>query len=254
MMRILGGMMLVILLLPVYLQAQDDVAQVGYAYVTYFQCDPAREARADEIIKRNYQPHYDTAVKQGDIAQWSWLAHFVGGTWRRALVLSAQNTEDLLSAAGALGEAIEEATPEAGRIFSEVCYRHDDYIWQSTADIDGMTAGDARGKAGFSTYLKCDMGREDRADEIMRETFAPIYNRYVQEGKLASWTWLQHYVGGEYRRLLAVTGESHESLLLTRDEIIAELQERRIKRAADEFGDICHSHSDYMWDIQVETP
>ena len=60
----------------------------------------------------------------------SWLSHFVGGEWRRALVLSTTNMDDLLAAAGALGEAIQESTPEAGRVFTEVCPEHEDYIWE----------------------------------------------------------------------------------------------------------------------------
>lgn len=232
----------------------QDTPPPGYAYVTYFGCDPSTESRADEIIKRNYAPHYDAAVEHGDIAQWSWLAHFVGGEWRRALVLSADNLESLLDASGALGEIIEESTPEAGRVFTEVCNEHVDYIWRSTPGVDGTSAGDVRGSAGFSMYLVCEMEREERADKIMRESFAPVYDRQVAEGNLVSWTWLQHEVGGVYRRLLAVTAVDHNTLLKSRQTIVEELNGRRLRRVTDEFNEICHSHEDYMWDIQMETP
>lgn len=252
-MRIFGGFVLTLVLLPFAAHAQEE-EQTAYAYVTYFICDPANEARADEIVKRNYKPHYDAAVEHGDIVQWSWLAHFVGGEWRRALVLTAINIDDLLDASGALGEILEETTPEAGRVFTEVCNQHVDYIWKATGVAAGASAGDARADAGFSMYMVCDMGREDRADEIVRETIAPVYDRHVAEGNLASWTWLEHHVGGKYRRLLAVTAADHKTLMKTRDAIIAELGERRAKRAVDELNEICHTHEDYMWDIQAETP
>ena len=90
--------------------AQDDDEAIGFAYVTYFECDAGREYRADEIIELNYKPHYDAAVEAGDISQWSWLTHFVGGKWRRALVLTAANMDDLLASAGALGEVLEATT------------------------------------------------------------------------------------------------------------------------------------------------
>lgn len=111
------------------LMAQDGDAATGYAYVTYFECDAGREFRADEIIERSYKPHYDAAVEAGDILQWSWLSHYVGGPWRRALVLTATDIDVLLTAAGALGEVIEELTPEAGRVFTEICPDHQDYMW-----------------------------------------------------------------------------------------------------------------------------
>lgn len=253
-MRIFGGFILILALLPALCAAQEDDPQVAYAYVTYFDCDPATEARADEIIKRNYAPHYDAAVEQGDIVQWSWLAHFVGGRWRRVLVLSALNIDDLLDSSGALGEIIEETTPEVGRVFTEVCGQHEDYIWQTMAGVDGSSVGDARGDAAYSMYLKCEIGREAEADEIVRKTLAPIYNRHVEEGNLASWLWLQHFVGGEYRRLLALTAADHKTLMRTRAMILAEFNDRKTKRALDEFNDICPSHVDYMWDVQIETP
>lgn len=253
-MRIVGGFTLILALLPVLGAAQEEDPQVVYAYVTYFDCDPATEARADEIIKRSYAPHYDAAVEQGDIEGWSWLVHFVGGKWRRVLVLTALNIDDLLDSSGALGEIIEETTPEVGRVFSEVCGQHEDYIWQATPGVDGSSVGDARGDAGFSMYFKCDIGREDKVDEIVRESLAPIYNRYVEEGKLASWVWLQHLVGGEYRRLLAIRAADHKSLMKARASILQELKERKNQRVQDDFNDICASHVDYMWDFQIETP
>ena len=255
MMKIIGGFaVMLVLLMPLCTLAQSDEQQVAYAYVTYFNCDPATEARADEIIKRNYAPHYDAAVEQGDIAQWSWLAHFVGGEWRRALVLTALDMDNLLDASGALGEIIEESTPEAGRVFTEVCAEHVDYIWQATPGLDGTSVGDARGKAGYSIYMACDMGREERADTIVRESLAPVYNSFVENGSLISWTWLQHYVGGEFRRLLAMTGDDHKALTKVRAQLVQEMQDRKYKRAFDELNEICPQHQDYMWDVQAETP
>ena len=82
----------------------------------------------------------------------------------------------------------------------------------------------------------------------------PIYSKHVQAGRLASWTWLQHYSSGEYRRLLALTAADHSVLLKTRDTVIDKFQDRKVKKAADEFREICYAHSDLMWDVQIETP
>ena len=234
--------------------AQNDEATTGYAYVTYFKCDAGREFRADEIIERSFKPHYDAAVEAGEIVQWSWLSHFVGGEWRRALVLSTTNMDDLLAAAGALGEAIQESTPEAGRVFTEVCPEHEDYIWETVDGVGGTPVGDVRGSAGFSMYFDCDLNREDRADEIMRETLGPVYDARVANGDLTSWIWLAHNVGGEWRRILSLTASDHNTMMRTRAAILADVSEGRASRALEQLNDVCPDHEDYMWDIQIESP
>ncbi len=234
--------------------AQDETTQPGFVYVTYFECNQAAEARADEIVDRIYAPYYNTALEQGDIASWGWLAHFVGGKWRRALVLTASNMDDLLDSAGALGEVIAEATPEAGRAFSEACPKHDDYIWETAPGIGGAVLGQERAAAGFSVYFQCDSSREERADEIMRDVLGPIYDQQIANGGLATWSWLKHNVGGEFRRLLSTTGTDHKSIMRARTAIVAEFNRGRTKRAFTQFNEICPSHQDYMWDIQIENP
>ena len=245
---------LVLSAVPFCALAQNDQATTGYAYVTYFQCDAGREFRADEIIQRSFKPHYDAAVKAGEIVQWSWLSHFVGGKWRRALVLSAANMDDLLAAAGALGEAIQESTPEAGRVFTEVCPGHEDYIWQTVDGVGGTTVGSSRGRAGFSMYLDCDLNREERADEIVKQTLGPIYDARIASGDLVSWNWLSHNVGGEWRRLLSMTAKDHNTMMHARADILAAASSGRAARAMEQLNDICPDHEDYMWDIQMETP
>ena len=233
--------------------AQDDGSPVGYAYVTYFECDAGREYRADEIIELNFKPHYDAAVEAGDIASWSWLTHFVGGKWRRALVLTAANMDDLLASAGALGEALEATTPAAGRDFTSICPIHEDYIWQTVPGI-GSSIGVERGSVGFSVYMECEVNREERADEIIRETLGPIYDAQVESGGIVGWNWLAHNVGGDFRRLLSITGADHNTIMETRAAILAEVRTGRSSRAFEQLNDICPDHHDYMWDIRFETP
>ena len=168
--------------------------------------------------------------------------------------MTATNLDDLLDAAGALGEIIAEATPEAGRAFSEACPRHEDYIWETAPGIGGVVLGQERAEAGFSVYFQCDPAREERADEIMRDVLGPIYDQQIANGGLATWTWLKHNVGGEFRRLLSATGSDHKSIMKTRTAIIAAFNQGRTKRAFTQFNEICPKHQDYMWDIQIENP
>jgi hypothetical protein len=234
--------------------AQDEGNQTLYAYATYFVCSPDGESRADEIINSTFKPNYDAAVEHGDISSWSWMQHFVGGNWRRVLVITAKDMDSLLDASGALGEIIQDQTPEAGRAFSGICSSHEDYIWESVDGVStGTTAGD-RGKVGFTMYFECDLNSEDRADELMRDVIGPIYDKHIREGGLSTWNWLAHNVGGDYRRILTMTSSDHKTLMKTRAAIIEEFDTRRTERALKEMNDICYKHRDYMWDILLQTP
>lgn len=252
--RFITACLLVLAMMTGNALAQTDGAKTNYVYATYFVCSPERESRADEIMNSSYKPHYDAAVEQGDILGWSWLQHFVGGTWRRVLVIIAADMESLLAASGALGEIISDQTPEAGRAFSEICASHEDYIWQTAPDIGTAAITQERGSAGFSVYLKCDLNSEDRADELVRKVLAPVYNRHVGEGQLTSWNWLKHNVGGEYRRLLIMSAADHKTILKSREAILAEFEDRKVERAVTEMNEICATHQDYMWDILIQTP
>lgn len=234
--------------------AQDNDEEVGYVYSTYLICNSADLGVADEIAKYVLAPAYDAAVEAGEITQWGWLAHHTGGTWRRGLYFVAPSIEALLDASDSIGAKTDESAPEAGRVFAEACPSHEDYIWQSVPGSGGNSLGGERGAAGFSTYFKCDSSKEERADEIVAKTFGAIHQKQVDAGNLTSWGWLQHNVGGDYRRLLTMTAADHKTMLKARDAIFEEITNGRNERLSNEFDSICGPHWDYMWDIQIETP
>ena len=252
--KIFTGILSAFVLLPGIAVAQENESQTAFAYATYFVCSPDRESRADEIINTSFKPHYDAAVEHGDILSWSWLQHFVGGNWRRVLVIIAADMDSLIDASGALGEIISDTTPEAGRAFSGICSSHEDYIWQNVEGVGSGAVTQERGDAGFSVYMQCDMSREERADELVREVFGPIYDRHVGEGELTGWNWLEHNVGGKWRRILIMDAADHKTLMKARAAIIEEFGDRKVERAFEEMNRICHTHQDYMWDILVQTP
>ena len=233
--------------------AQDDDAVV-YAYTTYFKCNSADLGLADEIAKYVYAPVYDAAVEAGDLTAWGWIAHHTGGEWRRGLYYVAPSMNELLDASDSIGEKLDESNPGAGRVFAEACPSHEDYIWNSIPGSGGSTLGGDRGTAGLSVYYKCDSSKEGRADEIVAKTFGPIYQKQVDDGNLVSWGWLQHNIGGDYRRLLTVTATDFKALLKARDEIYEQSTTGRNERVSVEFDSICGPHRDYLWDIQIETP
>ena len=243
-----------LLAVPMIASAQEEEAPKPYVYATYFECTPGSEWLVDGIVELLYKPVYDQAVEDGTISSWGWLGHHTGGKWRRILYRSAETLEAALDAVGSVGEMVAEKNPQAAAQIGEVCQAHDDYIWQASSGSGGARGvGDERGKAGVSVYHYCDMTKEDRADELVANVFAPIYDRHVAEGNLSSWGWLTHVVGGKYRRLATMTGADHASVLKVRGEIIAEIAEKH-EAEGKEFSSICGSHADYLWNILQEKP
>lgn len=250
---ITAGMMGILLFVAPLSRAQVADPQKIFAFATYFICTTDRESRADEIIESSFKPHYDQAVEQGQIAAWSWMQHYIGGNWRRVLVVITTDIDAALETSGALGEIISDKTPEAGRAFSEICNSHDDYVWESVPGVGGGPISANRGDATFSTYLQCDLAREERADELFADVFSAIYDAHVVDGRLTSWNWLKQSVGGNWRRLLTMGAVDHNALLQARSAIKEDLKGRKLERALREFNEICHTRNDYMWDVILET-
>jgi hypothetical protein len=233
--------------------AQEE-APPTFVYATYFECDVSKQDRVDDIVNSTYAPAYDAAVKAGTISSWGWMAHQTGGKWRRVLYYSATGLDALVDAPEIINSKISEASPSAHLFFGEICNSHDDYIWQvGTGSKGAGVIATERGKVGMSVYFDCDMGREDRADEIVEKTLGPIYNSHVTKGGITSWGWLRHNVGGEWRRVATTTATDVKTLLTARNAIFAEVNEKA-KAASDEFNSICGSHQDYIWDIEHEMP
>jgi hypothetical protein len=220
----------------------------SFTYSTYFYCDVGLQDRADEIIEQTDKPAFDAAVASGAVSSWGWLKHHTGGKWRRAQFYSAGSIDALLDAQKKVDAQVNASSKgkALSKEFASACKSHDDYIWRSVAG-----GGKARGPAAFSVYYVCDMNREGQADELMKRVYAPMYDKLVADGKLVSWGWLEHIVGGEYRRLATMTAKDLGSLLAARGEVVAKLQDDELSRV---FDDICGSHADYIWETKSAAP
>ena len=234
---------------PAVAVAQDE-KPTTFVYATYFECDTSRQKIADEVVKHVWAPAYDAAVEAGTISQWGWLIHHTGGKWRRLFYYAAPTMDELLDAP----DAIDRTSPGADQVFSEICNTHEDYIWQ--AGIGSRGAGivpPERGKVGSSVYFYCKMSEEERADEIVEEILAPIYNKHVENGNITSWGWLKHLFGGKWRRVATMTATDTKALFAARRAIFTEVNEKA-EAASREFSEICGSHQDFLWNIAHETP
>lgn len=234
---------------PLGLSAQEEPEEAeNYIYATYFYCDTARQGEADELVMKNTAPIYDAAVEDGTINAWGWLAHHTGGQWRRVQYHTSDTVEGLLAAQETIGERVDEAGG-ANDGFAQICGSHEDYIWKSEA---GSTQQAERGPAALSVYEVCNLNDEARAKEIVETNFAPVLDKAVEDGKLTSWGWNSHVLGGEYRVLQTMTAKDHATLLKARADILETIYGDGNNAAANEYSTICTSHSDYLWNVQHE--
>jgi hypothetical protein len=235
---------------PTGLVAEEEKAKdETYIYATYFYCDTSTEDKADELVAKNMVPIYDAAVADGTIKAWGWMSHEMGGQWRRILYRTSNTIEGLLAAQDTIGKRMDEAMGGADDGFDKYCSSHDDYVWQVVAGGDGTAV---RGKAGISVYHVCSMADEDRIDELFKKVTQPLLEKAASEGKLTSWGWNSHVIGGQYRRLETMTGPDFDTLLKARQEIIAAAYADGGNADSAEFDKLCTSHTDYLWNIVHE--
>lgn len=227
--------------------AQDKPAD-RYTYVTYFACDVTKQERADEIFAQVQKPIYDAAVADGTINGYGWLAHHTGGEWRRATYFGSTTVQGLLDAQKKIGDLVDAKNEKMSEEFGKICNSHDDYIWRTVAGNIGTVA---RGGAAFSTYFACDQGREAEADALVTQVFGPVYDKMVADGKLKSWGWNEHIVGGSYRRLATISATDVKSLMEARAGVVQALIDNPL---GNTFTDICGDHTDYLWEITSQNP
>lgn len=228
--------------------AQEEEAPEMYTYATYHYCDIGMEEAADKAMERA-APVLDQLVDDGAIKGWGWMSHHTGGQWRRIRWHASDSVAGALEALDTISAAMEKKYGKNDKSmaeFSKACPRHEDYLWQR---VDGKSSGD-RGKVGFSVYYVCESGREDRADEIMKAHAKPFLDKLVDEGRLNTWGWQSHVIGGHVRRLQTMTAKDLPTLLASRAAII-EAMYPDDSAMGQEFTEICGPHVDYIWNSEL---
>lgn len=225
-----------------YAQQDDDGPQT-FVYGTYYYCDVATQGDMDDIVEQYEKPVFDQWVADGKIMAWGYYSHFTGGQWRRLQFHVSDTLAGAINTQQNIFGEIYGNNPAAGAARGNACASHDDYVWAAS---QGSGPNDAQPAAALSVYYVCDFDRQSRADEIVEQYFAPMLDQQVADGKISSWIWSNHLLGGHYRRLQSISGDSHEAILAARGEI---LQQATDNELWDEFNDICGSHSDYLWNV-----
>jgi len=117
--------------------AASDPQTIGQArpaagMSTYYVCDMGQESRADEIVQESLAPIINRHVGPNAFNSWGWLAHDVGGEFRRLLTIDAADEATLYAHRDAMIADIQSGAAEAGAEFNGICNYHVDYQWDIT--------------------------------------------------------------------------------------------------------------------------
>lgn len=235
---------------PTLAVAQDSPL---FSYATYFECDPGREARADALMRESFFPIFDQNVAAKRLTGYGWMAHNLGGHWRRVGFMVAPSLDAVFDGQGAVLKDMR-ARGKAFAEFTSICPRHEDYIWRRlVSSRSGETTAPVRPTARVAVYYECNPARTSRADSLVTQAFAPIWSRYLTPDGMRAWSWHRHVMGGKYSRLLLLDGANHKAILAAIGSILGDIGQQKSSEST-EFSEICQSHEDYLWDIQAMKP
>lgn len=247
-----AGAVLALAVPSLSLTAQED--EGPYIYASYFECAPGQIGTAVETLRDDWAPIVQAAIDAGDVTTWGAATHRSGNEWSLVLYHVGSSVNGLGAAIDGAVQQLYEAHADAASTFDAACPSHVDYVWEN---LMGSASGDAiaaeRGEAGMTVYWICDEGTEAVADLIFEKTMAPALNEQVEAGLLTGWSWSEHYLGGEYRRMLATDGPDHASLLEARNHMI-EASSGANPGLGAAFSQVCNGHQDNLYDIVIVKP
>ena len=243
-------LLLALIQAPEPAQGQEEPQSVTFA--VYYTCNPVSEARADEIAQNVLGPIFQRHVQSGDLTGYGWLAHRIGAEWRRASYYAASDLDALLATRDQILDEARTDHPDELAEFNQICGTHVDYLWSQVRGSDPTSTPNTEGMVSLGSYFECDMAKEALADVLVRESIGDVYDRYVDAGRIASWSWMQHMMGGRVRRLLTMRGPDPASILNTWGELLQDLN-TEMPDVMSEFSGICGLHDDYLWNVVVSS-
>ena len=242
---------IVLVAAPGTLAAQEEDQTAIYA--SYYECAPGSIEDAVQNLEENWSPIMQAQIDAGNVLSWGAATHVTGNHWSLILYHAGPGVSEVTGAIDAGVQELYGENPESADSFSEACPAHEDYVWMSGLSSEPIAESVAeRPAAAMSVYYVCDTGMESAADLIFEHTMADAWDAQVQAGLINGWSWNEHYLGGEYRRLLALDGADHASLLEARNNVIEAGAENPGLAAA--FSEICFSHQDNLYDVRISRP
>ena len=112
-------------------------------------------------------------------------------------------------------------------------------------------AQDDDGPVGFSyvTYHYCDVATQGSMDAVIETNEKPVFDKWVEEGKLIAWGYLSHNTGGRWRRAQYHVSPTLADAFNNQAEIFAEIYADN-DAGGQARSAACAAHDDYIWGLQ----
>ena len=229
-------LILTALVTAVAVDAQDQDTP-RFAFAMYYECDLNLEGAVDQAVMASMEPIYQRYVDSGELDSWAWRAHAIGGPWRRSAVIVAGDLETVLDTRAAIVREVQTEAPAAVNLLNAGCPVHEDYVWALSFESQEAPTT-LEPTPSLTAFYRCDGAPPGEVGTIVRERVAPFLEGMVREGRLTTWAWGGHVMGGVYDQVLYLAGDSHISILEAR----ADLNNAGVGN----FGQLC-SREEYAW-------
>ena len=98
----------------------------------------------------------------------------------------------------------------------------------------------------YATYYACDQATQGDMDTIVETNEKPVFDRWVEQGKLLGWGYYSHFTGGAWRRLQFHVSPTMADALNNQSAIFQEIYADN-PAGGQARAEACGTHADYIW-------
>lgn len=105
----------------------------------------------------------------------------------------------------------------------------------------------------YATYYVCDQATQGNMDSLVETHEAPVFDKWVEEGRLVAWGYMAHFTGGKWRRAQYHASPSLQEAFRNQSEIFSTVYADN-REAAQARSEACAGHDDYVWSTTLGSP
>jgi hypothetical protein len=105
----------------------------------------------------------------------------------------------------------------------------------------------------YATYYVCDQSTQGNMDSLVETNEAPVFDRWVEEGRLLAWGYQAHFTGGKWRRAQYHVSSTLEEAFKNQAEIFGMVYSDN-REGGQARAEACAGHDDYVWSSTLGSP
>ena len=102
----------------------------------------------------------------------------------------------------------------------------------------------------YVTYYLCDVATQGNMDSIVATLEKPVFDSWVEEGRLLGWGYLSHFTGGRWRRAQYHVSPNIDEAFRNQAEIFSEIYADN-RAGGQARSEACEAHEDYVWSVNA---